>query len=90
MVRLEALSQICNLIPELLDYEKRTDLDPFINETMYQTLAEMAPTMNDSFNQCWWQSKMENCSSLIGPVMTEEGLCYSFNALNSHDIYTEQ
>lgn len=56
---------------------------------MYGIIQELAPT-NDTIDKCWWESKITDCWGLFKPVLTEEGVCYTYNSLNSHDIYTEQ
>lgn len=47
--------------------------------------------LNDSLHYCEWHSdsKSKHCPELFQPILTEEGFCFTFNALNSRDIYSE-
>lgn len=88
--RMDALTQICDNLPESFDVENRNDLQHFINESIYDVIRDMAPNFEETVQICWWQSKIENCSKFVFPVMTEEGICFTFNSLNSREIYTDQ
>lgn len=52
---------------------------------------DIAPTFNDTMIVCKWNDdKQVPCSKFIVPVFTNEGLCFAFNALNSHEVYTDE
>lgn len=55
-------------------------------------IEEMAPTLGDTLRACRWKNKGDGntCSDLFVPILTEEGLCFSFNALNWDEIYTDK
>lgn len=38
---------------------------------------------------CAWMGKMKNCSEILTPILTSQGLCYSFNMYDVRDIYTD-
>lgn len=68
----------------------RTDFgDKYANESIYTTIQSMALSFNDTLSECEWQNQVTPCSKLFTRVMTEQGLCFAFNALNTHELYTE-
>lgn len=83
------MAHVCPMIPDLFHFNKRTDVNAYLNDSMYGIIEKLAPT-NDTIDKCWLNSKVTDCFGLFDPVLTEEGLCLTYNALNSHDIYTEQ
>lgn len=61
----------------------------FTDSILIQTIYEMAIKLKDSLNDCEWR-KITKCSSLFRPILTEDGICFTFNSLNSRDIYSEE
>lgn len=86
MTRLNALAHVCPLLPHLIEYK-----DNFTDESIYATIQDMAPNTRESFSPfCGWQRKFSKCSKLFTRVLTDDGLCLTFNALNSHEMYTNE
>lgn len=46
--------------------------------------------MDEVFVECHWQHLSINCSKHFLPVLTEEGVCYTFNGLSPQEIYTSE
>ncbi|KAK9883363.1 hypothetical protein WA026_001536 [Henosepilachna vigintioctopunctata] len=38
---------------------------------------------------CKWMGKEMNCTDVMSPVITDEGLCYTFNMYDVRDIYSD-
>ncbi|XP_019890550.2 pickpocket protein 28 [Musca domestica] len=56
----------------------------------FQTLDEMLPDFEITFPICaWFYSEAVECERLLTKTYTEEGICYTFNALNATDLYRE-
>lgn len=78
---MEAVGLICDFATK-----KKTN---FIDDSIYDTIQEIAPDLSDVVSWCTW--KLENfCIFSLSLIMTAEGLCFAFNALNFHEIYTKE
>lgn len=83
---MDALVHICDFeFPESVHFP-----DKFVNESIYTTLREMGPLFNNTLYSCYWKNEGDDCSDLFAPILTGEGLCFAFNALNSKDTFTEE
>lgn len=83
---MNALSQIC-VDEYMFDYDEE-----FANVSIFDVFEEMAPILNDTIRACLWKNNGDDdtCSNLFVPLTTEEGLCFSFNILNSNETYTDK
>lgn len=86
---MRALSHICPF-PEYKNVLSFNFGDEFTNESIYSVIQDIALSLNDTIEECTWKNKPTDCSKLFAPVMTDEGLCFAYNALNSRELYTEQ
>lgn len=86
--RLEALDHICHFSQSQSRNEHFGN--KYLNETIFDRIQELAPTLSDSLSYCSWKAQRVECTDLFKPILTEHGLCFTFNALNSHEIYTEE
>lgn len=83
---MEAVSHICQFYFE----DGFTFGSKLANLSIYGTILDLAPSFNETMFRCAWQYKNLSCSKLFVPILTEEGLCFAFNALNSREMYTEE
>ncbi|XP_063915474.1 pickpocket protein 28-like [Zophobas morio] len=74
------LSVVCDDIHNTSKFESKT-LDNGFFETIHETKMKLA----DIFTFCIYQSE-ENCEELFTPIITDAGLCYSFNIFGGEDI----
>lgn len=73
------------------DERQKRKLETFATESIYQMLRRMALQPSEMLTSFQWQYKEElTRSEFFVPILTENGLCFTFNALNSHEIYTEE
>lgn len=82
----------------LADICKTLDYDPlsiplesfpkFNNASKFiEALLEMTPIFMETFDYCLWLNKFEDCKTMFQLVLTDEGLCYTFNTLSFEQIY---
>ena len=62
----------------------------FTNDSFFHIMQDIAPSFNSTFVRCEWQNKHYPCSELFSLMLTSAGICYTFNALNSQDVYTKE
>lgn len=67
--------------------------DNFTSESIYDELKSLSPNVNDTILLCWpppaSTREPDSCQKFFSPVFTVEGLCFTFNSLNSNDVYTD-
>lgn len=59
------------------------------DKSIFETINDSSPSIDDSMVFCRWRRELDICPSFFKPILTEQGLCFTFNALNSRDIYTD-
>lgn len=81
---MEAVSHICNprLVGELSVGKNFTDY------SIFNRIRDVGPTFDETMFLCRWRDRQPFCP-FFKPILTEEGMCYTFNALNSEEIYRE-
>ncbi|KAL0821734.1 hypothetical protein ABMA28_005159 [Loxostege sticticalis] len=53
-----------------------------------KNIKSVSPNLTETFFACNWQDvPKENCSFLFSPILTEEGLCYTFNMLPAEKLF---
>ncbi|XP_055840678.1 pickpocket protein 28-like [Episyrphus balteatus] len=56
---------------------------------LIKAMSKVAPIIFDNFEDCKWRNKFYYCRILWNDVVTDEGICFSFNSLKSEYYRTE-
>lgn len=92
--KLYVLSPLCDKLPKYLnDYIEMNDLSATLadaDEQFYRLAKRYAPALTDVLQECKWRRDPINCSDIFNEVLTDDGICFSFNLLNSSELYHEE
>lgn len=64
--------------------------DAHVDNGIWQTIKEIALDQNETFVFCRIFDRKDDCEKLFRPVVTEAGLCYTFNSLNMNEMITNE
>ncbi|KAJ9599443.1 hypothetical protein L9F63_010058, partial [Diploptera punctata] len=64
--------------------------EKFINDSVIHFFEEVGPPFQEVLYTAKWKSKMTNPKSLFSPLLTEEGVCYTFNMLEASEMFTQE
>lgn len=56
-------------------------------KAIVHTLQEMKVRMDAALFQCKFRNEFANCSDILSPILTEEGMCLTFNTLNANELF---
>lgn len=59
------------------------------NYSVYGTIADIAPSRGDSIFAAHWAINLKNRAT-FEPIFTEEGFCFTYNSINSREIYANE
>lgn len=82
---MEAVAQVC-------DAHLTDGFELGVNHTgndIIDTLREIAAKFDDTMFVCKFRNQIRSCDDYFQEIMTEEGLCFTFNVLNSKEIYKD-
>lgn len=82
---MEAISQVCDahLTEKFKIGENVTD------NSIIKMLKRMAPSLNDTMMLCKFRNKLQYCNDYFQEVLTDEGLCFTFNMISSNELYRD-
>lgn len=90
----QSLSPLCERSPAHLEdfiREKNLEFNSFdIDKRFIRDVQRYAPTLRELFFKCTWHRRNVSCSDIFKEIITDEGLCFTFNYLNASEIYSEQ
>ncbi|EDS29852.1 pickpocket [Culex quinquefasciatus] len=80
-LKLRALAHVCPFSHNWKRFDPRED------EKIFQTLRSMALPKEIVAQWCLWRFKTVDCSDMITETLTDDGICYTFNALPANQMY---
>jgi acid-sensing ion channel, other len=84
--RTTAISNVCDpFIFDEIDPENRTTCEDCV-----KNLKEMAVPKDEMLMLCKYRADAGSCDDLFEEIITEEGICYTFNALKMSEIYRDE
>jgi acid-sensing ion channel, other len=83
----ETMLHICN--PQLLDMITINQSVLHVDKELTEILRSFSYAVNDSMMFCKWRNVIEECENLFTEILTDQGICYSFNILDYSDIVKE-
>lgn len=64
--------------------------DQYSDETIVDQIIDMAPKIDEIMISCKFRNEYKDCHELFTMSITDEGLCYSFNALHNSEIVSDE
>lgn len=58
-----------------------------LNEYCVPIMQAMALSLDDVFATCKWRNEELPCESLFTQSITDNGICYTFNAVDAYQLY---
>lgn len=86
---MKVVSQICDeffIANDVFDHFPDNYSDPAIL-TIFKNIM---PKFEDTMVFCKLFDKWTDCKKFLYPMVTEDGLCYTFNALSIHEVVTNE
>jgi hypothetical protein len=70
--------------------EPKLENDTLVDDRHFEMLAKLSPDL--LFLKCGSRVAMfyKMCQNILSQVLTDEGICYSFNILPPHELYREE
>ena len=82
------LAHVCPRLPEIINFK-----DKFISNNIYKLLKSMGMDFKFVVLNCEWLQRSNTrmkCLNDLATVLTDDGICFAFNALNPSDTYTNE
>lgn len=84
---MDAMLQTCS---KMFNYILEPELvAPTQNQSIYDAISEISPNLDSVILFAYWTSNL-TLTLKFKPILTEEGLCFTFNSLNSGEIFTDE
>lgn len=88
LIRLQAAAQICDdfFAEKVLKEFSGRDFD----ESIVSVIKEIAQECDETLVICRMLTKDSTCEKYFQDVLTEEGICFTFNLLGASDVATDK
>ncbi|KAF2903802.1 hypothetical protein ILUMI_02379 [Ignelater luminosus] len=88
--KFKQMSLICS---ELLDFSTYSE-DYVTNGSVVDLFREVSPPFEDILHHAMWldlnlKGTGDDLQRIFSPVLTNEGICYSFNRLDANEVFTD-
>lgn len=83
---MNAALQVGNI--ELRQLFATSEIDVHNDDVIIQSIKEISLSRHSIFKRCTWLSKSFDCHQ-FKVYFTEKGLCFTYNMINSHEMYTQ-
>lgn len=89
IAKLKALYQVC-------DFSDHESLNAILNQSesnseVIPTLDKLGNPMSEMFHRCRYGSqKLVKCEKLFSKLITDEGICHTFNMLDAKELFEEK
>lgn len=85
--RFEAMLHVCD--PELSYRIQLNDSKVSDGHDIVKILKEISFSIDDTMLFCKFRNALRDCTSLFNEIITDKGICYSFNMLNYNELFKE-
>lgn len=85
--RFESMLHVCD--PELSLNLQLNASRVFDEVNIVKTLKEISYSIDDSMLFCKFRNELKNCTSLFNEIVTDKGICFSFNLLDYFELFNE-
>lgn len=88
MKRLKVAGQICNELfsAKLLEYFS----DNVTDDSIFDEIHKISTTFQDTLVACLFLNTISSCYKYFHEILTEEGICFTFNLLGSDEIFRRE
>ena len=85
--RFEAMLHVCD--PELAYRIQFNESKVSDGHDIVRVLKEISYSVDDTMLFCKFRNSLRDCTSLFNEIITDRGVCYSFNMLNYKKLFNE-
>lgn len=79
----DAITQTCDTHLTVFGLGNKTS----DGRTLVNRLEELRVKLDDMQSKCIWRNQEKVCSSILSPILTEGGICFTFNTLHEQEVF---